>query len=470
LIPPILSAPITREVSGPTIAAEPLLVELDPGDWTIGVTGYTNFTPTGGTAADFAAAYGKEDVTIQSGSASEITVTIRPVKVGATAASEGIDEGPGLLYYNLSYPSFADAAVSGELSLKKAGTPYTGPGGSPNLPISLTAAAGTDATVTASGTIAIDPGYYDLFIDLTKTYGDARAPQQAGQYLAAHVYSGLQTKAEYTFTGNDFVTTKFLSGTITIIKPSTLDLSAVTITALTGTPTTTSGILIGAGDIVTGAPVLTGGSTGSPGITGSYKNGVGNIVESPWILSVPVDTDYVWFLAAAKDTGSGTAQKTFWVANVNEGLTSPIPANGKDDIELRLNVAGLTVSFSGLPQDETTALDARKGPSGTAVSLTVPGDQTANTLSWAADDPLIITVGTGASFASYEWYLDGIKLEAANDISTDGALTGYQLTTSARKLTKAGHIITCRVTTSGTDPVIPAGTAYSKNLVLKVEL
>jgi hypothetical protein len=151
---------------------------LAAGTWTATVKAYREFTPTDGTNSgtliEYLAAEGSAPVTVTEGQVTPVTVTLRPVPIGESAVK-------GIFTYRVDFP----AGVTGtSLYLRTGSTTVLSVGLTPGQEVS----------------VEIAPGYYDLFITLNK------GPLAAGTVEKAHVYSGLESKAEFTFTDADFVT------------------------------------------------------------------------------------------------------------------------------------------------------------------------------------------------------------------------------------------------------------------------
>jgi hypothetical protein len=163
----------------PTVTAAPSGLaagqDLAPGDWTVTVRAYRNFTPTqgpnSGTETEYLAAQGvSESFTVGAGEITPVTVALTPVPIDGSAPA-------GIFTYTVSFP----AGVTASLNFGR------------SAPVTLT----SGRTVSVETT----PGYYDLSIILTK------GPLAAGTAEKVHIYSGLESKAEFTFEDADFVQT-----------------------------------------------------------------------------------------------------------------------------------------------------------------------------------------------------------------------------------------------------------------------
>ena len=154
-----------------SIAGNGVTQELAAGTWTAAVNAYRMFTPTGGTATEYLAAQGSASVTVSAGQVASVTVPIAPVPIAGSAVK-------GIFTYTVNFPEGA----SGTLSIE-------------NQTVSL------EQDLTSGQTVSreLDPGYYDLVISLTN--GDGKS---AGAAQKAHIYSGLESKAVYTFIAEDF--------------------------------------------------------------------------------------------------------------------------------------------------------------------------------------------------------------------------------------------------------------------------
>jgi hypothetical protein len=164
--------------------------ELEAGTWTVRAEAYRSFTPTGETEEkEYLAARGSKSLTVAPGAVTEETVELEPVPVNEPGAPKGI------FTYTVIFPDGA----SGTLTL---GT---------GDPVSLSSGTGVS--------LELDPGYYDLIISLTITLTNGSL--SAGDSEKVHIYSGLESKYEFAFTGDDFTALVYLTGTISL--PSGID-------------------------------------------------------------------------------------------------------------------------------------------------------------------------------------------------------------------------------------------------------
>jgi hypothetical protein len=148
-------------------------LELSVGTWTVEVKAYRKFTPTSGANSgietDYLAAQGaSESFTLIGGQLSEVPVALEPFTL--TDVTE-----QGIFTYNVTFPAGVTAYLYFE--------------GDPPVPL------------TSGQTVSVEktPGQYDLRIILQK------GPLSAGTAEKVHIYSGLESKAEFTFEDADFV-------------------------------------------------------------------------------------------------------------------------------------------------------------------------------------------------------------------------------------------------------------------------
>jgi hypothetical protein len=162
------SSPINVSATSGEIAGG-LNQELDAGTWTVTVRAYRNFTPTYGTENEYLAAEGtSQSFTVSAGQITPVSVALTPIAIDASAPV-------GIFTYKVSFP--ADVTYA---QLNYGGGYY-----------------GLSSGETVS--VEIAPGYYDLSIFLRK------GPLTAGTTEKVHIYSGLESKAEFTFDAADFV-------------------------------------------------------------------------------------------------------------------------------------------------------------------------------------------------------------------------------------------------------------------------
>ncbi|MHC6204152.1 hypothetical protein ACYULU_13285 [Breznakiellaceae bacterium SP9] len=157
---------------GDTIA---VALDTDAAPWTITVTAYTG---AGGSGT--AAASGTASITMD-GSAQTANITLAPIPGGGT----------GTFSYSISFPATISSAA---LTITTAaGGAVTGG--------TITANFSQISAGTLNGTLSLDAGYYFMNLNLVKgTLG-------AGKTEVLHIYPGLTTEANYTFTDADLRTT-----------------------------------------------------------------------------------------------------------------------------------------------------------------------------------------------------------------------------------------------------------------------
>jgi hypothetical protein len=162
--------------------------DIPEGTWNITAKGYVTIN-----GAEYAAAEGSETVNITAGQSQSVSIAI--------SAEQGGD--PGYFYYNVSFP--AGKVDTATLTLSQ----YTSDGFTSVVaePVNLkTLSSGyVDSETAGSG---LTSGYYRVDITLESEY------QRAGISEVVHIYSNMETKAEYAYTEADFVDLVTLSGTV----------------------------------------------------------------------------------------------------------------------------------------------------------------------------------------------------------------------------------------------------------------
>ncbi|MDR2743440.1 MAG: fibronectin type III domain-containing protein, partial [Treponema sp.] len=138
--------------------------ELAAGTWTATVNAYNSFTPTDGKEEEYLAARGSEEVSVTAGQSVQVTVNLEPVM------ETGVK---GIFTYTVTFPTVDKATMS-------LGSDYS-----------------TSLTSGTKVSVGVEPGYYDLTITLSKADGTV-----AGAAEKVHIYSGLESEAEYVFDDN----------------------------------------------------------------------------------------------------------------------------------------------------------------------------------------------------------------------------------------------------------------------------
>jgi hypothetical protein len=173
------------------LAGQGVSQELETGDWTATVTAYRTFT-VGTEPGEYEAARGSVSIKVQAGETTQGTVPLAPLPVTEPVVK-------GIFTYKVTFPDGADGTlIFGSES-------------------EVTLTSGTEVSVEK------DPGYYDLYIVISK------GSLSAGRLEKAHIYAGLESKADYTFVEDDFTATVYLAGTLTM--PEGVILSTGTVTA-----------------------------------------------------------------------------------------------------------------------------------------------------------------------------------------------------------------------------------------------
>jgi hypothetical protein len=154
-------------------------IELDIGSWNISAKAYVMVNGQNTEAAE-----NSVSVMIRGGETTGVTITL------TTGIREGI---PGKLVYNVAFPAGVSAA---ELSLSSLGGSEVS--GIPD-PVNL--------LNSPAGNLPVAPGYYIVSVTLTmgRTITDTDV---------VHIYSGMETVADYTFTDVSFTTSAILQGTL----------------------------------------------------------------------------------------------------------------------------------------------------------------------------------------------------------------------------------------------------------------
>ncbi|MDR3333420.1 MAG: formylglycine-generating enzyme family protein [Treponema sp.] len=402
---------ITEVVNPPAPESGVIEVALATGVWRLVLTAYT--TPSGYTGY-YPAAYGATSSPFDLGDGALVPVNIAIAPIN-DANPLWAESNKGIFKYAINYPA---SAVSGTMTL----TPSDAGIALPNNGVLSLSLGGI-----AIGSMELAPGTYDLSVSLRQAVGsadDAHKPL-AGTYTVVHIYPGLVTDAtgqDFTFTNADFVDAVYLAGTVELTVPgdsTTLQVKEVTIMAYSDADYTDNDNLITGGVDTIRNPVVTPGTPHTASI--------------PWFLSIPLSA----------------TQNDFWLAvTVTDGNDHPftriflqaaagIERNGKKDITLdplEINLAEVTVDFSGAPADQTIALT---------------GSQ--DTLYWRDNTSLTITVPAG--FTVVSWHLDGALTSLG---------TANPLTKQAREFGPGNHTMSAFVTKDGK--------TYSKMVSFTVEV
>jgi formylglycine-generating enzyme required for sulfatase activity len=354
----------------------------------------------------------------------------------ALSAMDAPDAPAGIFTYQVSFPE----AATGTLVLQKG----------VSTPINASLESGVEVSTELAA------GNYDLSITLAKDGG-----LYAGDYTAVQIYPGLESKAVFAFTEDDFTEVVYLAGTAPVSNASAVQVSAATVTAYSDAERMER---IGAADALGGSWLMalpasyinqniylllsvvdsnaqTHFVTGESGvISESGKRGIalpltidsatftaltarGTSTAGIEKLALTFDQDIAGLSAAditleANDTGAvkGTLTRTGY--GEYELAVSGITADGTVTVGVAKSgyvitsasrpaavyaagFAGITVVFDGLPQDEAIDLGA------------------AQTLLWNENIALVINPLSG--FDSYQWYLDGNPLNG----ETGSSITLY---------------------------------------------
>jgi uncharacterized repeat protein (TIGR02543 family) len=283
----------------------------------------------------------------------------------------------------------------------------------------------------ATGVLELASGYYDLGFTVTKD------EKSAGVYHTVHIYPGLTTTAEgedFTFIDADFVEQKNLAGTVEItgvpqdktvdwVKVQPYEDANCTIPLAEEESTSQNGswlftIPASIANVWFKVTMKLGGSTSEYDAPGASVTGLPAIGRKDIALSP------VYRVAVIFDTGGGSAiapvtanagslvyrpaanpAKTGYIfdgwytaATGGSAVSWPLTVSENITVYARWLVQGsIKVTFSGLPQDETT-------------NLTGMSD---GTLSWTNGTLDISVPAANFSGASWQWYLDNAPLSGA---------------------------------------------------------
>jgi hypothetical protein len=144
------------------ITGNGVIQELPAGTWTATVSAYNRFTPTDEGEREYLAARGSAQVSVTAGQVAKVTISLEPVM------ETGVK---GIFTYTVTFPSVDTATVT-------LGSDYS-----------------EDLISGRKVSVEVEPGYYDLTITLRNAGGTLIA----GAAEKVHIYSGLESEAEYTF-------------------------------------------------------------------------------------------------------------------------------------------------------------------------------------------------------------------------------------------------------------------------------
>jgi fibronectin type 3 domain-containing protein len=270
---------LTRNVnaSGQTVI-------LDEGTWNVRVDGYIGtYQAASGTSGT--------PITVADGGSESVSVNLTVLPIGAGAPN-------GIFAWDISADGISGISAAGIVLDPVAD-------GTENISIDL-----INAGYSSDAGISVPAGYYDVYITLTK------GGLTAGINPVAHIYPGLATRANYSFTEGQFVSTVMLAGTVSITKGADLALSGdLEIRAYQNAART---IQIGYA-AVSVAP---------------FGEGVTNAASAEWIMPVPVGD-----LPADRKPYfkvSATGGETVYTAN--ETVDVPVPDAGMEGISLSLTI------------------------------------------------------------------------------------------------------------------------------------
>jgi hypothetical protein len=207
------------------IESEGLSLELEAGDWIVTVRAYRTYQ-INNTDQEYLAAHGSKPFTINPAQITPVQVDLAPIPVGTDASR-------GIFTYQVSFPTGAEGILT----------------------LGIYTAVLSDSGNAVS--VEIDPGYYDLFISLTNAEG-----LSAWVSEKVHIYSGLESRAEFDFSTEDFTAAVYLAGTT--VLPAGLAWQSIeggTVTAYSGADYTSQlGSSLAGASWVIGVPASSAGS------------------------------------------------------------------------------------------------------------------------------------------------------------------------------------------------------------------
>jgi phage baseplate assembly protein gpV len=185
-----------KEETLPEEKSSIVIEDLADGTWEVTAKGYVKIDANGNGNIE-----GDEE--FEAASSSPVSFTVSSgnsvVEIPLTAVQ---DQGaPGYFSYSVSFPpGKVDTATlrftdTNENKVQDTSNQYINQ---------------RDLTTDRTGTISLNPGYYLVRIVLQNAY------QQAGRTEIVHVYSNMETRADYSFTEADFTDFILLSGTAII--------------------------------------------------------------------------------------------------------------------------------------------------------------------------------------------------------------------------------------------------------------
>jgi hypothetical protein len=164
-----------------------VLDDLAAGEWTITAKGYVTIDVPDAGPTEFEAARGSKTVTVGGGSAA-LTIDL----------SADMASGSGYFSWDIHIP--------GDAGIQEAGARITRL--SDNSPVAYVDLLSTPES--RQGIMVLSAGYYLVQLWVSNGY------QRIGRTEVAAVYSGMETTANYTFTGADFVPAVKMSGTVNL--------------------------------------------------------------------------------------------------------------------------------------------------------------------------------------------------------------------------------------------------------------
>ena len=364
-------ADVTLQADTTSVIVDDLVV----GEWTITATGYVRVSGT-----ERAAAVGSAEVTIEFGAVQNLTIPI------SAQQESGVN---GFFSYSITYPR--TRANYGYIELQ----PFN------NSELSW----GYDylGESPATGAFSLVPGFYVMTIRLYDNYRDVIRAE------IVHIFSNLETKAEYTFRDEDFNDSFILSGTL---------------------------------DVTVNGDPLTSFSDSAYANIYAYLNPYGNQIGSGWVnledktwsMVIPVFDDNVTlsFSTYAYIEGSSFYQNIdappVTVKNQNKSVNL-----GAVDIRAIYLTGTINVTYDGKPMSNVEI--SAYGPRSGYTTISSPGPNAPwSILIQAFDEPADITFGVRGSqyhyYDDYDYYSEQIFSRNAENLVTaaDQDISGITIT------------------------------------------
>jgi hypothetical protein len=268
-------------------------VELESGSWEAAVEGYVTIQGT-----DYLAAQGGKTITVAAGQRTNESIDMRADNTGKE----------GIFSYDIRLSLDRETLSKALLVLESlaAGSDYK---------------EEIDLKTAGTGRLTVKPGFYLLTVQLEKDY------QVSGRTEVVHIYSNLETKAEYTFTGSDLVGVFVpLSGTARVITNR---------------------------DALKKVRLFVYGDEAYGNLIASTEVNLSNEI---WKTMIPADYERVYFILAIEDETGFSFNKAAGYEDIPEigrtGITLNITIP-----EPRISSFSIKATDTGLTEDITGAID-----------------------------------------------------------------------------------------------------------------